>query len=241
METVMSRLWVVRESIPDFVTVKRQFEEDETVAQSFCTVENAMDVMLAGFLVYRNPLLGMPTLKIQFESETFDWDFFTWHKLVFVSEQMREVMAIDPADVRFHDIDYLRSPQTPRSKKYQVMELMTELSVVDGPLFEAEFEKEMQRLDAQPGKLAGPLSLILRQDVTPTHELFYDDHYGRLLCTDAFAVRILNSGCKGIAFADPAHLYGPHCRFRTLQGVEEYVSWSRKKMKVEMKLVEAIR
>ena len=138
----MPRLWVVRESIPDFVTVNWQFEERETVAQSFCTVDNAMDVMLAGFLVCRNPLLGMPTLKINFESKTFDWDFFTWHNLVFVSEHMREVMAIDPADVRFHEIDYLHSPQTPRRMKYQVMELMTELSVVDGPLFEAEFEKE---------------------------------------------------------------------------------------------------
>ncbi len=153
----------------------------------------------------------------------------------------RKNCRFDFGPVRYHDIDDSLSPQTPREMKYQIMEPLRVLSIADPAGFEAEWAKEV---DATQGRSAdewpGPRGISLRDDVTPDCELFYDDHYRRLFCTDAFALRVLNAGCVGVAFADPTHLYGQHCRFRLPEGLMEYVSYDEAAMRLKMTLVEAI-
>jgi hypothetical protein len=237
----MSRLWVVRESIPDFVALEPQTAECALVSQIFCRIHNGPELMRSGRHGFRNQIGELPTVQVQFKLDDFDWDYFTWHGLMFVSEYMRKVMALDPSEARFYDIDDSLSPPAPREMKYQIMEPLRDLPIADRAALEAEWAKNKESAIADPTSIpSGPTGLALLQDVTPAHELFYDDHYRRLFCTDAFALRLLQAGCVGMAFADPTHLYGEQCRFRTLQGVEEYVSWDEPNLQLIMKLVEAI-
>ncbi len=67
----------------------------------------------------------------------------------------------------------------------------------------------------------------MRPDVVPAHELFYDSFFhSHLLCTEAFAMRILEAGCTGVSFVDPSRLrFGINRRYRTLRGIEERMGW----------------
>jgi hypothetical protein len=71
-------------------------------------------------------------------------------------------------------------------------------------------------------------SIVMRRDVAPTHELFYDSFFhNHLFCTESFAMRILQAGCTGIRFVDPSRLgFGMKRRYRTLRGIEEHVKWN---------------
>ena len=70
-------------------------------------------------------------------------------------------------------------------------------------------------------------SIVMRSDIVPAHELFYDGFFhSHLFCTEAFAMRILKAGCTGVSFVDPSRLgFGINRRYRTLRGIEERVGW----------------
>jgi hypothetical protein len=54
--------------------------------------------------------------------------------------------------------------------------------------------------------------------------LFYDTFFSSIvLCTDEFAMRILEAGCTGVRFVDPNNDPDTGERFhRTLKGIEEF-------------------
>jgi len=151
--------------------------------------------------------------------ENFDIDYFTWGGCMFVSKRMREAMALDPSEVRYIEVDASQSAPLPRSKNYMVMEPLLMEDVLDP-------DRSVYWMDSIPPPTEfGPheiYKLAFLREVPPTIDLFYDGFFATLvLCTDQFALRILEAGCTGVEFTDPR---GYCCieapRRRTLEGIE---------------------
>jgi len=134
--------------------------------------------------------------------EDFDADFFSWGGCMFVSERMREVMAIAPSDIRFFEIDDSQSAPLPQSKNYWIMEPLVFEDVLDP----AKSDFRMGRISPDGDLL--PLHIdhvVVRPNAAPKHDLFYDRFFWSiLLCTKRFAERVMEAGCTGVEFVDPS-------------------------------------
>lgn len=169
---------------------------------------------------------------------SFNLDYFQWGGAIFVSKHMRQVMALDSAEVRFFEIDDSQSAPLPRSMNYQLMEPDVVEDVSDPENSDYEMA---QFLPGTPPVPDLKRSLALRPDAAPTHDLFFDGFFTKvLLCTDAFASRVLKAGCTGVTFADPNNPRGEwRNRYRTLQGIEEVIGWDENHADITQ-LVQAI-
>jgi hypothetical protein len=153
--------------------------------------------------------------------EDFDVDYFTWGGPMFVSERMREAMALDPSAVQYIDVDDSQSAPLPRSKKYKMMEPLAYEDLMDP-------EKSVYWADSiPPPSEFGPHEIykfVLRPDAAPTHDLFYDNFFATFIfCSDQFAERVLSAGCTGMEFTDPRGYHNADVqRHRTLHGIEIY-------------------
>jgi hypothetical protein len=174
-----------------------------------------------------------PAAKVTLALDDFAPDYFCWWRISFVSERLRQVMNLPASCVRFVDIDdHLSSPLV-RSKKYQAM-LPRAIEDVLSP-------KYSDYHSAYRASFMPPLArrLTFRPDVTPTNDLFYDRFFtDDLLCTEAFALRVLEAGCTGMTFIDRTRAVVGEPLRRTLRGIERRVSYQDDKEVLE--LVEAI-
>ena len=82
-----------------------------------------------------------------------------------------------------------------------------------------------------------PIAVAFQPEARPVHEIFVDRFFKAVYCTDAFAVRVLEAGCTGVRFLDPATPFGVQRGYhRTLRGVEED-EWDSGKKVFRSKLV----
>jgi hypothetical protein len=153
--------------------------------------------------------------------EDFDVDYFTWGGPMFVSERMRQAMALDSSEVRYIDIDDSQSAPLPRAKKYKMMEPLVYEDLMDP-------EKSVYWADSiPPPSEFGPHEIykfVFHPDAAPTHDIFYDNFFATFIfCSDQLAERILSAGCTGMEFTDPRGYRGADVqRRRTLHGIEIY-------------------
>jgi hypothetical protein len=161
-----------------------------------------------------------PAATLVLTLEDFNVDFFEWGGSAFVSERMRDAMALDASQVRFFEVDDSQSAPLPRSKNYQMMEPKVAEKVLDLKRTQHQMRPILPDAPFVPfvtGRLA------LRPDAAPKHDLFYDGFFTKeLFCSDAFALRVLRAGCTGLTFRDPDSR-GDRNLFRTLRGVEESI------------------
>jgi hypothetical protein len=164
---------------------------------------------------------ALPTARLEFTREDFDDDCFRLGTFMFVSEEMRRVMALGPSDIEYFDVDTSQSAPLPRSKRYQLMHVPVAEDVTDPERSDYKFRHRPEGVE-----LWGfPDAVAFRPDAAPTHEIFYDRFFKIALCTDEFALRVLRSGCTGMRFLDPTQLdHVGSCR-RTLRGVEKSNEW----------------
>jgi hypothetical protein len=216
------------------------------------------------YLTSTRPELDIPV-------EDFDADYFKWDGWIFVSERMRQAMALPPSAAHFVDVDSSRSAAMPRSKNYQIMEPTVFEAVLDPEasdyaMTSADYYRDMlngedadreliqnmlalqdsnsQMIGAEPESDLGPQyirRLAVRQDTVSAHDLVYDRFFkSLLLCTEAFAARVLKAGCTGMRFMDPTTYRGEEGQlFRTARGVER-VTWDPEKQDDVAELVEVI-
>jgi hypothetical protein len=163
----------------------------------------------------------LPALRVEFSVEDFGDDCFLLGRFMFVSEKMRRVIALGPADIQYFDVDSSQSAPLPRSKRYQLMHVPVAEDVTDPDRSDYKF-----RHRPEGDELWGaPRAVAFRPDAEPVHEIFYDRFFNIALCTDEFALRVLWSGCTGMRFLDPAQLNGSGSCYRTLRGVEKSDEW----------------
>jgi hypothetical protein len=162
---------------------------------------------------------GSPAAVLELLREDFDADFLQWGGYMLVSEQMREAMALAPSEARYLAVDDSRSAPLPRSKKYQIMEPKVAEDVSDREQTPHRMEQFEPDMPATP-LMSGPL--VLRPDAAPMHDLFYDAFFTKeVLCTDAFAARVLQAGCTGMRFRQPIRKGDGRLFLRTLRGIEQ--------------------
>jgi hypothetical protein len=190
-----------------------------------CEILNVEEVMGTRFRGGQGRDKPFPVTQLKLTLETFDADHFEWNGKAFVSEKMRDVMNLDPSSVRFFEVDASQSAPLPRSKNYQVMEVAATEEVID------QENSEYQMRTYQPGIIRpwrDVRHFAFRPDAAPKHDLFYDNFESTmLLCTEAFALRVLKAGCTGMSFSNPNNQPRSLRRvlYRTLRGIEEYMGW----------------
>ena len=238
----MRNIWAVREAIPTVIKLDAPTADCGIIGQMFCRILNRAEITLAGDCGGRERATPFPVAKIAITINEFDWDFFTCEGRMFVSERMRQAMALDPADVRYFDVDARQSPPGPRGMDYQIMEPAVSDDVSDHSMTDEEWKRHVaDHIAAEETGVPAPTNGVkIRPDAAPAHDLFYDAPRGRLFCTDAFALRVLNSGCIDMCFPVPSHMYGANVRYRTLQGIEEYVGWDEEANEPILRLVETL-
>jgi hypothetical protein len=177
-----------------------------------------------------------PAAKLVLTLEDFNVDFFQWCGSAFVSERMRQAMALDRSEGRFFAIDDSKSAPLPRSKRYQIMEPEAAEDVLDrerSQYYMRQFLPDIPSVPVMSGRH------FLKPDAATTHELFYDAFFTtELFCTDALALRVLKAGCTGLKFMDPDSR-GDRNLFRTVRGVEEAIGQDSSGMEIT-KVVEVI-
>jgi len=164
---------------------------------------------------------ALPTARLEFTREDFDDDCFQLGKFMFVSEKMRRVMALGPADIQYFDVDSSQSTPLPRSKNYQLMHVPVAEDVTDPERSDYTFRHRPEGVELW----GAPVAVAFRPDAEPAHEIFYDRFFKIILCTDEFALRVLRACCAGMRFLDPTQLNHTGRRHRTLRGVENADEW----------------
>jgi hypothetical protein len=177
-----------------------------------------------------------PAAELIVTLEDFDKDFFNWCGSMFVSERMREIMALNASEARFFAVDASRSAPLPRSKNYQIMQPDIVDNVSDPETSDYELSQIVPDLPPTPTYVR---RIAFRPGASPKHDLFFDSSFSlELFCTEAFASRLLKAGCTGATFTDPISLAGGDRFYRTRRGIEKVVRWEKG---VEItELVEAI-
>lgn len=164
-----------------------------------------------------------PAAELILTLEDFDNDFFNWGGHMFVSERMRQVMALGASEARFFEVDASLSAQLPRSKNYQIMQPDVTEDLSDPEQSDYETSRIMPDLPLTPTYVR---RIAFRPDAAPKHDLFFDRFFSlELFCTEAFAARVLKAGCTGARFTDPCSLAGGDRFYRTARGVEKVVGW----------------
>ncbi len=200
-----------------------------------CTVSRVSEPCGEGPIAGRFLRGRLPSAKLALTLETFDRDCFYWGSFTFVSEKMRNAMALGPSDIQYFDVDASESAPLPRSKNYRILHIPVTEDASD-PINSDYICRHLP--DGSTVQTGMPLRVVFRQDAEPAHEIFYDKLFRVIYCTDEFALRILKAGCPGAYFFDPSHPRGNFERLRTLRGVEEIVRWNKRIFRT--KLVETI-
>lgn len=228
----MNRIWQFAKWGP--------YEVDGEAFVENCSLLNQDEVDLAGALITRDfRHEAFPVVQLQLTLTDYDADCFMYNMLTFVSERMRNAMALGPTEIQYFDVDTRASAPLPRSKNYKVMNIPV-IEDVSDPLLS---NYQMRRLTPDTPEV--PIlvhEIAIRPDAQPTHQLFWDKFFrGYTFCTDALAMRVLRAGCTGVRFFDTSRisLLRPK-RFRTLRGVEESGDWDSVNKILHTTLVEAI-
>jgi len=177
---------------------------------------------------------GLPTAKLEVTLESFDVDCFLKGSFRLVSEKMRSVMALGPADIQYFDVDASRSARSPQSKHYQIMHVPVTEDVSD--LKNSDYSSHHSPDGSV--RIGSPRVVAFRPDAEPRHEIFCDRIFKVIYCTDEFAMRVLQAGCSGARFFDPAIPF--FSAFRTVRGVEEEEKWDPFRKILRTKLIREI-
>lgn len=165
----------------------------------------------------------LPMAKLKVTLEGFGVDCFTKSFFTFVSEKMRNAMALGPSEVQYFDVDTSQSALLPRSKHYQIMHIPVTEDISD-PI-NSDYTRH-QRPDGSVVPSGIPHSVVFRPDAEPKHEIFYDGFFRAVYSTEEFALRVLKADCSGVRFFDPScSSAGSSAQFRTVRGVEQEVKW----------------
>jgi hypothetical protein len=218
----LNKLWRPGESISTMLKLWPQAGDcSATAGEVYCEILNGEEILCAPHYPGKERRAPFPVARLKITLDEFDDDFFTWGLERFVSQRLREVMALDSSTARFFEVDAGESAPLPRSKNYNIMEVAAIEDVLD--LKGSDYKWRKRR----PGMTRRPIDVrryAFRAAASPKHDLFYDRRSMAMLCTDAFALRVLKADIKGMTFNDPNHPQGRYF-FRTLRGIEEYLDW----------------
>lgn len=208
MDSTETKIWEFSPWLP--------YSLPQGIVGESCFLINGEEVMSAGLSPgqWRD---SYPTPIIEVTDPRFDVDCFVLDAVLFVSEKLRQVMALEENSVQYFPVDDSRSVDEFRGKNISAMSI----PVVEGV---SQVEK---RSSGIAGFLYRPGDVL--SVATVSQKLFYDDLFvGSLFCTDKLAYDVLAAGCTGIRFLHPEYAdFRSPMRFRTLRGLEEEGDWDQ--------------
>lgn len=219
----MNRIWRFEGSFATDRALAGRPEGPEPLTITYFTLPGKADEFALSLYTRRIGKRPNPTAELVLTLEDFDKDFFRWCGSMFVSERMRDVMALGRSEARFFEVDASRSAPLPRSKNYQIMQPDKTEDVSDPEKSVYEMTRFTRRQPLTPAYIR---RIALRPDAAPKHDLFFDRFFStELFCTDAFASRVLKGGCTGARFIDPNTFGEEDGLRRTARGIEKVVDW----------------
>lgn len=158
-----------------------------------------------------------------------DWpfapDFWRFGRYDFASRRLRDVLA-QPADViQFLPFDLVRASAAARAQDYRWMRVLPRQPAMDIARSDCEVADYIDGITGEPGKFLRRIDrFVLLDGLVPRTEIFrLDESPAYILATDALAARVLQAGCTGMEFSDPANQRGGMRvdRIRTAHGIAE--------------------
>lgn len=162
-----------------------------------CTILDTSTVRQKGPIAGKFVRDGRLAAKFTMTLESFDRDCFQLDRFSFVSEKMRNAMALGPSDIQYFDVDASKSASLPRSKNYQIMHVPVTEDVADLQNSDYLFR---HRADGSL-EIGTALSATFRPDAQPAYEIFHERSFKHIYCTDELALRVLKAGCSGVFFS----------------------------------------
>jgi len=213
-------IWHIRESptCAKKLWPKGDLSADDLVARS-SNLKNRKSIFAVS-LFWRHSPTPIPPAQLELLVEDFDEDYFESDGCYFVSEHLRQVMALGPSTVKYFDVDAGRSTPLVRSKKYKIMAPLV-VDELSGRPSSAERPNKVTPIGDSASK-----EIHTQQGVVPSHELFSGKEFSnQILCTDFLAQKIIEAGCTGIRLYDLKHYNRGRKIFRTRHGFEESLGW----------------
>jgi len=202
-----------------------------------CRLTIGAEVITARLGAHESASSNLSTARLELALESFSLDCFYWvdckslHPYLFVSEDLRDAMALDARDVQYLPVDASLSAPLPRSKNYMIMHT---------PVVENVSDPDQSVYHGTAGSLEKPMlveRIAIGRGADPEHDIFRDGFFsGFVFCTDELAVRVLQRQCTGLRFVDPWDITYP-IFFRSLRGVEEE---SRDTVREESHIVQGV-
>ena len=173
------------------------------------------------------PSLPDGFLRLALELPDAVWaapDYFTLGNFSFVSAKFRDAVGAPPTVLHYLPLDLRTGRERARTQDYKLLRVTAHQPAMD-------CERSVYELGSvtPPGRPTTSFirfvnSYVLRDDLVPASEIFWDDVLlSSLLAVDALAERVMQAGCTGIRFRDPATrgVGNGVIRYRTATGIAE--------------------
>jgi hypothetical protein len=152
-------------------------------------------------------------------------DYFYHDGYTIVSRRMKEAMAQEEEVVQFVPVALVRGGPQAQAQDYHIMRILARQPAMDLERSECDIEELTNRKNGQKFKRPRFVTrFVLLDDLCPRSEIFLVDELpSRVLVTDSVAHSVLQAGCTGVEFRDPANKQSGMRidRYRTLEGVAE--------------------
>ncbi len=203
----------------------KNWEEDGVALQRW--IANLRKTGLSWESHERMPLPpDFPKLIMNFPSNGFAPDYFTFSSYKFCSLRLRNALAQMPDVIDYTPIDLRCQDAKAVAQDYQRMRVIAQQPAMDmeRSLYEADNE-----VDPDTGKTVRWIrdieKIVLREDFEPRTEIFcmVEDPLN-VLATDALAERVLKAGCTGLEFRHletPDWISGTRITVRTKNGTRQ--------------------
>ena len=175
----------------------------------------------------RNFLLpdDFPMARIALTQTDFAPDYLSQGGFEFCSMRLRDALAQPPEVVQFLPIEVVAGGEAVRAQDYMRMHILAQQPAMDIARSDCELEEVTHRVTGRVFTRVAWINRFVPLDgLEPRTEIFQPaEAPGRILSTDALAVRVLAAGCTGLEFQDPAvPWHGMRVeRIRTTTGIAE--------------------
>ena len=173
--------------------------------------------------------------------DRFDLDFFPWNSIDFCSARLRAALAQPPNVVQYLPVTVNTPDPRLRAMDYKIIRVLASQPTIDIERSEGEFTIRDDRFIGGPVVWPGYTKrLTLLPGLRPRTAVFRVEEFRtRVFATDELAERVMQAGCLGIEFRDPASWSLDDDPFiRTATGVERR---SRAPRRAHLRVVKRMR
>ena len=168
-----------------------------------------------------------PLARVALSHTDFAPDYLDIGPDKFCSRRLRDVLALPQDVVQFLPIEVISGGNQARSQDYRKMHVLAQQPALDLERSGCVMKEARSVVTGETFLLIDSMErMVLLEGLQPNSDVFLvDEAQSLVLATDALAARVLQSGCTGMEFREPAHTWstkGSYIdRYRTTTGIAE--------------------